>query len=38
MVMDLPAQPRVQDLGCGPGGRSANLADLTGGRVTALDR
>jgi len=37
MMADLPARPRVLDLGCGPGGGSAILADLTGGRVTALD-
>jgi len=37
MMTDLPAQPRVLDLGCGPGGGSSNLANLTGGRVTALD-
>ena len=37
MMTDLPARPRVLDLGCGPGGGSANLADLTGGRVTAFD-
>ena len=37
MMTDLPAQPRVLDLGCGPGGGSADLADLTSGRVTALD-
>ena len=37
MMTDLPAQPRVLDLGCGPGGGSADLAGLTGGRVTALD-
>jgi SAM-dependent methyltransferase len=37
MMADLPAQPRVLDLGCGPGAGSSNLADLTGGRVTALD-
>ncbi|MFO7692158.1 MAG: class I SAM-dependent methyltransferase [Vicinamibacterales bacterium] len=37
MMADLPAQPRVLDLGCGPGGGSANLARLTGGRVAALD-
>jgi SAM-dependent methyltransferase len=37
MITDLPAQPRVLDLGCGPGAGSSNLANLTGGRVTALD-
>jgi SAM-dependent methyltransferase len=37
MMVDLPAQPRVLDLGCGPGAGSSNLASLTGGRVTALD-
>jgi len=37
MMTHMPAQPRALDLGCGPGGGSANLADLTGGRVTALD-
>ena len=37
MMTDLPAQPRVLDLGCGPGAGSSNLASLTGGRVTALD-
>ena len=37
MMADLPAQPRVLDLGCGPGAGSLNLANLTGGRVTALD-
>jgi SAM-dependent methyltransferase len=37
MMADLPAHPRVLDLGCGPGAGSSNLARLTGGRVTALD-
>jgi SAM-dependent methyltransferase len=37
MMADLPAQPRVLDLGCGPGAGSSNLAELTGGRVIALD-
>jgi SAM-dependent methyltransferase len=37
MMAGLPAHPRVVDLGCGPGGGSADLADLTGGRVTAFD-
>jgi SAM-dependent methyltransferase len=37
MLADLPARPRVVELGCGPGSGSTNLAALTGGRVTALD-
>ena len=37
MMTDLRAEPRVLDLGCGPGAGSSNLANLTGGRVTALD-
>jgi SAM-dependent methyltransferase len=37
MMAGLPPHPRVVDLGCGPGGGSADLADLTGGRVTAFD-
>jgi SAM-dependent methyltransferase len=37
MMPDLRADPRVLDLGCGPGAGSSNLANLTGGRVTALD-
>ena len=36
-MVDLPAQPRVLDLGCGPGAGSSTLASLTGGRVAALD-
>jgi SAM-dependent methyltransferase len=38
LMKDLPARPRVLDLGCGPGRGSAELAVLTGGRVTAVDR
>jgi SAM-dependent methyltransferase len=37
MMTDLPAQPRVLELGCGPGSGAANLARLSGGRVAALD-
>jgi SAM-dependent methyltransferase len=37
MMTDLRADPRVLDLGCGPGDGSSNLADLTGGHVTAVD-
>jgi SAM-dependent methyltransferase len=37
LMIDLPARPRVLDMGCGPGSGSVNLAVLTGGRVTAFD-
>jgi SAM-dependent methyltransferase len=37
MMTGLPSHPAVLDLGCGPGGGSAELASLTGGHVTALD-
>jgi SAM-dependent methyltransferase len=37
MMADLPARPRVLDLGCGPGAGSSTLARLSGGRVAALD-
>ncbi len=37
LMTDLPAGPRVLDLGCGPGTTSAELAKLTGGRVVAFD-
>lgn len=37
LATELPAAPRVLDLGCGPGTTSAELAGLTGGAVTAFD-
>ncbi len=37
MVPDLPECPRILDLGCGPGRQSLDLAELTGGTVTAVD-
>lgn len=37
LMPDLRADPRVLDLGCGPGRGSVELARLTGGRVAALD-
>ncbi len=33
----LPNAPRILDLGCGTGGQSFLLAELTGGTVTAVD-
>ncbi len=37
MVPDLASQPRILDLGCGPGRQSLVLAQETGGHVTAVD-
>ncbi len=34
---DLPATPRIADLGCGPGRQTVALAKATGGTVYALD-
>ena len=38
LVPDLPAQPEILDLACGPGRQTLVLARLTGGHVTAVDR
>lgn len=35
---DLPASPAVLDLGCGVGGQTLHLAELTAGTIVALDR
>jgi ubiquinone/menaquinone biosynthesis C-methylase UbiE len=37
LVPDLPAQPEILDLGCGPGRQTLVLAQATGGRITAVD-
>ncbi|WP_428951011.1 GNAT family N-acetyltransferase [Streptomyces sp. cg35] len=37
LVGELPARPRVLDLGCGPGRSALLLAAETGGEVTAVD-
>jgi SAM-dependent methyltransferase len=34
---DLGSEPRILDLGCGPGAQSLDLASLSGGTVTAVD-
>ena len=34
----LPTNPRVLDIGCGPGMQSLDLCRLTGGHVTAVDK
>ena len=37
MVPELPEEPEILDLGCGPGRQSLALARETGGHVTAVD-
>lgn len=37
LISDLPREPDILDLGCGPGRQSLVLARETGGRVTAID-
>lgn len=38
MLRNLPEQPRILDLGCGPGAQTVVLAKLSRGRITALDK
>ena len=37
MIPALPDDPRILDIGCGPGAQTLVLARQTGGRVTAID-
>jgi len=37
LCRDLPLAPAVLDLGCGAGGQTLHLADLTSGSIVALD-
>ena len=37
LCSDLPSAPAILDLGCGVGGQTLQLADLTGGSIIALD-
>ncbi len=37
MLRDLPNNPRILDIGCGPGMQTVELAKLSNGRVFALD-
>jgi ubiquinone/menaquinone biosynthesis C-methylase UbiE len=37
MIPDLPDEPQILDLGCGPGRQTLVLARETGGHVTAID-
>ena len=34
---DIPSQPRILDVGCGPGMQTLELARLSSGHVTGLD-
>ena len=37
MIVGLPSNPRILDIGCGPGAQTLELAKLTEGRITAID-
>jgi SAM-dependent methyltransferase len=37
MLPNLPAAPRILDVGCGPGAQTLVLAQVSGGMVTAVD-
>ena len=34
---DLPPQPKILDIGCGPGMQTLDLAKLSGGEIIAID-
>jgi ubiquinone/menaquinone biosynthesis C-methylase UbiE len=37
MLKPVPSQPRILDVGCGPGMQTLELARISGGQITALD-
>ncbi|MDI9576678.1 MAG: hypothetical protein IAX22_02475 [Candidatus Bathyarchaeota archaeon] len=37
MLKDLPANPRVLDIGCGPGMQTIEVAEQSSGLIEALD-
>ena len=37
LLAELPPQPNILDVGCGPGKQTLDLAGLTGGHITAVD-
>jgi ubiquinone/menaquinone biosynthesis C-methylase UbiE len=37
LLKNLPAKPRIIDIGCGPGMQTIELAKLSGGQIEALD-
>ncbi|MCA9649221.1 MAG: class I SAM-dependent methyltransferase [Myxococcales bacterium] len=38
LCRELPSSPRVLDLGCGAGGQTLHLAELSAGTIVAIDR
>lgn len=36
-IADLPARPKILDIGCGPGMQTLDLARLSGGEIIAID-
>lgn len=37
MIQDMPPEPRILDIGCGPGVQTLEIARLSGGIIVALD-
>ena len=37
MIRDIPPQPRILDIGCGPGVQTLELARLSGGKLLAIE-
>jgi ubiquinone/menaquinone biosynthesis C-methylase UbiE len=37
LMENLPTEPRILDIGCGPGMQTLELARISGGKITALD-
>src|SRR5512136_1313748 len=37
MLKDLPSNPSILDIGCGPGAQTIDLSRLTDGHITAID-
>lgn len=38
LLKELPAFPQILDIGCGPGMQTLQIAELTDGKITALDK
>lgn len=37
LLTNVPPQPKILDIGCGPGMQTIELAKLTNGQITAVD-